>query len=231
MSIETEKERLIDAALSHAIFEGMNEAAIAAGARDLGLSPRLARVYLPRGGADLAAAYHRRGDQALAQWLANARPQGRFRDQITQAVLHRLEITDRELARAGAAVLALPQHAALGSKLLWETADVIWTGLGDRSEDINWYSKRTTLVAVYAATVLYWLGDDSEDHADTRRFLDRRIDGVMRFEKAKAFAAKLPGASRLGALATGWIRKPGGRDLPGHLNRNSPAAPAEGAQK
>jgi ubiquinone biosynthesis protein COQ9 len=39
---------------------------------------------------------------------------------------------------------------------------------------------------VYAATVTVFLDDESEGFADTRAFLSRRIDGIMRFEKAKA---------------------------------------------
>ena len=30
------------------------------------------------------------------------------------------------------------------------------------------------------------LADESEDRADTRAFLDRRIEGIMKFEKLKA---------------------------------------------
>ena len=39
--------------------------------------------------------------------------------------------------------------------------------------------------AVYASTVLYWLGDDSEGSEETWHFLDRRIEDVMKFETAK----------------------------------------------
>lgn len=211
-----ERDDLLDAALSHVPFDGMNDRALMAGAADLGLPNAMARVHFPMGGAGLAAAYHRRGDQSLRDWLAATPPEGRFRDRVAAAVWQRLMLTDRELARAGAAVLALPQNAALGTKLLWETADAIWDGLGDRSRDVNWYSKRATLSAVQGATVLFWLGDDSEGAADTRAFIDRRIDGVMRFEGLKASARKLPGVAMLADLATGWIRAPEDRDLPGH---------------
>ena len=51
---------------------------------------------------------------------------------------------------------------------------------------MNWYTKRATLSAVYSSTLIYWLGDDSADQADTWAFLDRRIENVMAFEKAKA---------------------------------------------
>ncbi|MFD2813566.1 COQ9 family protein [Paracoccus aerius] len=124
-------------------------------------------------------------------------------------------LVDAELVRAGAATLSLPQNAALAARLVWETADVIWTGLGDGSRDVNWYSKRATLSAVVSATVLFWLGDDSPDHRETRAFIDRRIDGVMRFEQVKSTLRKLPGAEKLAQMAFGWIRAPGSRDLPG----------------
>ena len=68
--------------------------------------------------------------------------------------------------------------------------------------------KRATLSAVYGATALYWLGDDSPDAADTREFLDRRLDGVMRFEGLKGRVRALPGMSALVGAATGWIKAP-----------------------
>ena len=222
----SEREKLIDAALNHVVFEGMNDKAVAAGARDLGMPAQMARVLLPRGGADLAAAYHRRGDQELRDWLDRHPPQGRFRDRILDAVMHRLALSDREMARAGAVVLALPQHAALGARLLWETADTVWEGLGDQSDDVNWYSKRATLSAVYGATVLYWLGDETPDMGATRAFLERRIDGVMQFEKLKGRLRAIPGVSTLTGLATGWIRAPGPRAAPGGTGR--PPRPAPG---
>ena len=43
-----------------------------------------------------------------------------------------------------------------------------------------------TLSAVYASVVLYWLGDESDDGQATDAFIDRRIEGVMQFEKIKA---------------------------------------------
>ncbi len=213
--METERDRLIDAALNHATFEGMSQTAIAEGARDIGISPAMARVHLPGGGADLAAAYHRRKDAELREWLKATPPQGRFRERVTQAVMHRLLLSDRQMARAGAVVLALPQNAALGTRLVWDTVDAIWNGLGDTSSDVNWYSKRATLAAVYGATVLYWLGDDSPDLADTRAFLDRRIEGVMRFETLKSRLRAIPGVAPLTDIATGWIRKPQPRPAPG----------------
>lgn len=215
--MQTERETLLNAALDHVPFEGMNDVALLAGAADIGMSESLARVHFPQGGAGLAAAYHRRADAQLRDWMTDEPPQGRFRDRIADAVWHRLSLVQPELVRAGAATLSLPGNAALGTRLVWETADVIWCGLCDGSEDVNWYTKRATLSAVIGSTVLFWLGDQSDHQAETRAFLDRRIDGVMRFEKTKASLRKLPGAESLGKLAFGWIRAPRQRNLPGKM--------------
>ena len=42
-----------------------------------------------------------------------------------------------------------------------------------------------TLSAVYASTLTVFVNDDSDNFADTRAFLDRRIDNVMQIEKVK----------------------------------------------
>lgn len=214
--MQHDRDRLLEAALTHVPFDGMNDRALMAGARDLGMSPELARVHFPQGGAGLAAAYHRKGDAELARLLAASPSVGRFRDRVADAIWRRLQLSDPELVRAGATVMALPQNAGLGARLMWETADTIWTGLGDRSEDVNWWTKRATLASVWGAVVLYWLGDHSDGRADTRAFIDRRIGDVMQIEKLKANVRRLPGVGALTDLSTGWIRKPRPRPAPGH---------------
>jgi ubiquinone biosynthesis protein COQ9 len=180
---------LLVAALAHVPFDGWSEATFNAAIRDTGVAPGLARALFPRGAVDLALEFHRRGDAEMVARLA-ATDLGalRFRDRVATAVRYRLEAAadDKEAVRRGTTLFALPLHAADGARAIWGTADAIWTALGDTSRDINWYSKRATLSAVYAATVLFWLGDDSPGSRGTWDFLDRRIDDVMRIEKAKA---------------------------------------------
>ena len=221
MPEDATRAAILQAALAHVPFDGWSDATLRAAAADSGVNPALARALFPRGGVDLALEYHRAGDRAMAQALAAGDLTAlRFRDRVARAVMLRLEGADRELVRRGSALVALPQNAAAGARAVWGTADAIWTALGDTANDINWYSKRASLSAVYGATVLFWLGDESTGHQATRDFLDRRIEGVMRFEKAKAALAENP----LGkALLRGplkileKIHAPGpADDLPGH---------------
>lgn len=181
-------DRILDAALMHVAFDGWTEATFRAAISDSGVDRALAKALFPRGGLDLAIAYHRRGDRIMRDRLAEADLASlRYRDRVALAVRLRIEaVEDREAVRRGTTLFALPIHAAEGAKLIWGTADAIWTALGDTSRDLNWYSKRATLSGVYSATVLYWLGDDSPGHQATWDFLDRRIEDVMSIEKMKA---------------------------------------------
>ncbi|MBS3979298.1 MAG: COQ9 family protein [Rhodobacteraceae bacterium] len=203
MSEDELKARVLDAALSHVPFDGWSERTLAAAITESGVAPALARSLFPRGGVDLALAYHQRGDQAMVAALAQRNLAAlRFRDRIALAVRLRLEGADRELVRRGTTLFALPMHAADGARAIWQTADRIWTALGDSSQDLNWYTKRATLSAVYGATVLYWLGDDSPEAQDTWNFLDRRIDQVMQVEKLKAGFRENP-------FGKAWMAGPG----------------------
>ena len=221
------KTRLIAAALMHVPFDGWSETSFRAAAADAGLTLPEARALCPRGAVDLALAFHAQGDAAMLVRLAQSDLGAlRYSDRVAFAIRTRLELVehDKEAVRRGVTLFALPLHAADGAKALWQTADAIWTALGDTSDDLNWYTKRATLSGVYSATVLYWLGDQSMGHAASWAFLDRRIDDVMQIERAKK---ALRDSKILGPLMAGpdWlaarIKAPGAApaNLPGRWRR------------
>lgn len=227
--MEDLRRKVVQAALPHVVFDGWTDKTLSLAVQDAGIDPGAARVAFPRGGVDLASAFHYVRDADLAADLASADLGGmRFRDKVAYAVMRRLELVadDREAVRRGAAVFALPHNAPEGARAIWHTADTIWNALGDTSTDYNWYTKRATLSAVYSSSVLYWLGDETPDAGRTREFVGRRIDNVMQFEEAKAKVSKNPVAA---AMMKGpqrlldRVRAPGDTarpDLPGSWNRD-----------
>lgn len=185
---DTIKQQLLEAILPHVAFDGWSPEAFDAAIVDSDIAPAAAKLACPRGAVDLAIAFHIAGDATMTKALAAADLSDmRFRDKVAHAIRLRLSaVDDKEAVRRGSTLFALPHMAPEGAKLIWGTADAIWTALGDTSDDINWYTKRATLSAVYGSVVLYWLGDDSLDGQATDAFIDRRIDNVMQFEKVKA---------------------------------------------
>jgi ubiquinone biosynthesis protein COQ9 len=111
----------------------------------------------------------------------------KIREKIALAIRLRLEplTAHREALRRAASLMALPLNAGRGASALYRTVDAMWYGIGDRSTDFNFYSKRAILAGVYGSTVLVWLYDRSEGQERTWEFLARRIEDVMRFERAK----------------------------------------------
>lgn len=220
-SMSAAKSLILQAALPHAAFDGWSDTTLQAALTDSGIAPGLGRALFPRGGIDLAVAYHQQGDHAMTDALAATDLTAlRYTDRVAFAIKQRLGHADKELVRRGTTLFSLPHHAPEGAKLIWGTADAIWKALGDTSQDLNWYSKRATLAAVYTATVLFWLGDHSEDNADTWAFLDRRLANVTAFEKTKTAINNNPLAKALRAgplKLLDKIRAPqAARDLPGH---------------
>ena len=185
--IDPEVLKLMLAALPNVAFDGWSNSTFVAACREADISERKARLVCPRGALDLAVAFHKWGDEQFEISFKKKRiSKLKVREKIKKAVELRIKLaSDKEAVRRGVALFALPIYAFEGSRLIWDTADLIWELIGDNSEDYNWYSKRTILSAVYASTVLYWLGDDSEGNKETWHFLDRRIEDVMKFENAK----------------------------------------------
>ena len=187
--LELLRRRLALAVGENAVFDGWTQAAVDSAAGQLGIDPLQARLAMPKGQAAMIDTYIQEVDRALETHFTPERLAAmKIREKIRGLVWHRLEVMGpaREAVRRVLAILAMPQNVPLALRISWRSADLMWRIAGDTSTDFNHYTKRMTLGAVYASTLLAWLDDQSEGWADTAAFLDRRIDDVMRFEKFKA---------------------------------------------
>ena len=187
--LEQLRRRLALAVGENAVFDGWTQAAVDSAADQLGIDLLQARLAMPKSQAGLIDLYLQEVDRGLAAWFTPERLEPlKIREKIRSLVWRRLEIMGpaREAVRRALAILAMPQNVPLALEASWRTADLMWRIAGDTSTDFNHYTKRMTLGAVYASTLLAWLDDQSEGWSDSAAFLDRRIDDVMKFEKWKA---------------------------------------------
>ena len=193
MTLDELKDALAPLLGSHAAFDGWTPRALDMAAAELGVPGERARIAFPGGAIEMIDAWFDWNDRAMLAAFPPERIDAmKVRDRIGSLVLHRLETMrpHREALRRAIAMLAMPQNALAASRLAWRSADRIWRVAGDTATDYNHYTKRAILSAVYGSTLLVWMQDDSEGSADTAAFLDRRIDGVMRFEKWKSGLGK-----------------------------------------
>lgn len=183
------RDELALAVGDNAVFDGWTVKAVESAAGQLGIDPAQARLAFPKKPAEMVEAYIRGVDREMEARLPPEELKGmKIREKIRALVWTRLEIMGpaREAVRSALSILAMPLNAPLAMKTGWNSADLMWRLAGDTSTDFNHYTKRMTLGAVYASTLLAWLDDQSEGWSDSAAFLDRRIDNVMQFEKWKA---------------------------------------------
>ncbi len=186
--LEKIRAKLALAVGENAVFDGWTAKAVDTAAAQLQVDPAQARLAFPKAKIDMIDAYVGAVDAAmLAEFQPDKIAGMKVRDRIRDQLWYRLQLMApaREALRSGLAILAMPQNAPRALKIGWRTADLIWRNAGDTSSDYNHYTKRVTLSAVYASTLLTWLDDQSDGFADTAAFLDRRLGNVMSFEKWK----------------------------------------------
>lgn len=187
------ESRLAKAVAGYVPQLGLNRMSVEAGARRLGISEGERDLIAPHGAADIAAILWREHDTVLlspetAESLAGMK----IREKIGFLLNSRLDAAavDEQLARRLMGYFALPHHAALYHRLLWETADIIWRLAGDTALDENHYSKRMIVSGIITTALMSRLSVGGSLGRDAQlEQIDRNIEQVMQFEK---FKAKLP---------------------------------------
>ena len=177
---------ILRASMIHVPFDGWGEAALIAGAADSGHDAAAVHNAFPRGASDEIARQSLWADEAMVE-AALALPERPEKVHLTirALVLLRLEIAqpDKDAVRRALSLLAMPANAKLSAKLLYETVDSMWRAAGQRDTSFSFYTKRGSLAAVYSATVLAWLSDNSGNLDRIVEFLDRRLADIARIPK------------------------------------------------
>ena len=162
--------------------------ALDAAAISAGMDAAAAGRLFPGGAKDAVAHFMDLADRLMIEDLkATDLAALKIRTRIACGVKTRLArwTPHREAVRRALALSPLPPFAGGSLRGWYRTVDIIWRAAGDRSTDFNFYTKRLTLAAVFSSTLRIWLDDVSPGHEATWAFLDRRIEDVMAFEKAK----------------------------------------------
>jgi ubiquinone biosynthesis protein COQ9 len=187
--LKAAESRLAKAVASYVPELGLNRLSVEAGARTLGIGEGERELIAPHGATDIAAILWREHDAVLLSPETTESLGGmKIREKIGFLLNLRLDAAalDEKVAKRLMGFFALPQHAALYHRLLWEAADTIWRLAGDKSLDENHYSKRMIVSGIITTAMMTRLSRGLEAQ---REQISRNIDQVMQLEK---FKAKLP---------------------------------------
>ena len=200
------KDSLLEATLPNVLFDGWTDHALRGAAQRAGVSAEEARRAFPGGINEIALWFSDWADRRMARRYAAENTAGLGAvERVELTVRLRLDVLEphREAVRSWLLWMAMPNHAPAGARLVAETVDEIWQLCGDGATDASYYTKRALLAGLYSATLLHWLGDESEHHAATWDFLDRSLQAVV---KAGRSAARMGGFGKLLGMVPSPVR-------------------------
>ena len=110
----------------------------------------------------------------------------KVRDKISCLVKHRIKEIDKHkvCAKDVLGQALLPYNTPTFMHQLWDTADNMWIGIGDKTphSDTNYYTKRIILCGVIASSIMFWVSDKGNE---VDEFIDRRINDALKLGKIK----------------------------------------------
>ncbi|RKO93180.1 COQ9-domain-containing protein [Blyttiomyces helicus] len=171
---------ILDAALAYVPTHGWTVEALGQGAEALGY-PSITHGIFPRGGIELVEHFIQRSKAQMRREMYEMDlPSMKITAKIRAACVSRLMLTAPYISRwpEALALMSLPQNLPNSLKNLAELVDEMWIIAGDKSADLNWYSKRAILTGVYTSTEMFMTQDKSPDFEETFKFLDRRLQDV-----------------------------------------------------
>jgi len=188
MEIDPETAKLLDALLPNTAFDGWTTQALRQALTSLGRDPEEAKLLFASD-TDMIEAYFALADQRMIEAATGL--EGGLTSRVRKTIILRLEqmAGDKEAIRRAISRLTLPSQAPRLARIIAASTDSIWFAAGDTSADFSWYTKRFTLGAVWLATLLFWLSDDSPEAEATLAFLNRRLEGVGRIGKFRTQAS------------------------------------------
>jgi len=173
-------------------FYGLTDEMLFSAEKKLGLVKNYHVLLFPGGIKEVVVAFERELDEEMAHLFREYLKKEahlKVREKVKLAVKLRLMTVDKPVLSRLKQFYFSIDNMMLGIKNLWRTVDKIWYLVGDSSTDYNYYTKRGLLFGIYKATFLYYISHDSVDA--TWKFLDRKIENVMKINKVKKFPETL----------------------------------------
>ncbi|AFX98683.1 COQ9 family protein [Candidatus Endolissoclinum faulkneri L2] len=205
------RAKILEAALPNILSDGWTRKSLVKGACSIGYAPTDVDIAFPLGVREAVMCWLSLTDACME---SDARDcdlvKLRIREKVVLSVRLRLEkaLPYKDVVRRTLSFMCVPGNMHIMTASLFNTVDSIWLICGDMSNDYTYYTRRILLSAVFSSTLIYWLDDNSDNHADTWAFLNRRIDDVMGaskvINKLKVFGVSLPNPRRFSRAWYAW---------------------------
>jgi len=161
-------------------FRDWSEQLIAEAEVTCGLTFGYHYILFPQGLSEIIEYFEEWQDRRMLELLNNHETPKKIREKILLALKIRIKECSSKLIHVkNGAYFAMPTNIIFATRLGFRTCDVIWHYAGDNSTDHNYYTKRSLLLSVYLSAVMYYINDESEDYANTDKFVAESLDNII----------------------------------------------------
>ena len=187
--IEKEKQEILKIFLKNAPFEGWSNINLIKSSKSCGHPSEYYKLLFPNQIQSLTAYFNKTINENLTQIFNKNKDNQALR--ISEKIATLIEIKfslyqqSKESIRCLFQYNLLPQNILCAQKSLWQTCNQIWLLAGDSSTDFNYYTKRSLLAFVYSTSFLYYLSDESESFSETKKFIRKKLESVLKIGKWK----------------------------------------------
>lgn len=136
-------------------------------------------LLFPNGAESLTSEYHSYLLNLLSESILTLPKDLRITDKIRWMIRAHFEhiIAHGEAEHAILSEMYHPSIAMNAPVYVGQLTEIIWRAAGDESTDMNYYTKRVSLGAVYVATLLYWHTSNAAIE-DVMQSFDNRLDNL-----------------------------------------------------
>jgi ubiquinone biosynthesis protein COQ9 len=176
-NLEEQREEFITKAVYFICEKGFSKEAMEATSEDL----RKETIYyklLFSDIADIVAYFESKEDEKMLKKIGKKKTGESIRGYIGSMLKYRI----KDISGGKDMLLRLKEyylhikHIAEGPKAVWNTSDVIWRAAGDKSLDMNYYSKRFLLSSVYTMSIKHYISDKQ----DIDEYIENALNKVVK---------------------------------------------------
>ncbi len=172
-------------------FEPWTQQTLANAAKQAGLEDGYISVVYPGGIEEFTAEFVALcNEQAFASAQQNGFEKLRTTQKVEELIYQRIcayhsTLGNLAAVRKFAAYSTNPAHLPASLRNIYDFSSEVWYSLGDKSTDISYYTKRISLGSIYTKSMVYSLSDKSDNLLETKKFIQKSIDALMKINKLK----------------------------------------------
>lgn len=185
------KQKLISKFIELLQFESWGNSTLEKAAKECGFDSGFLQVLYPGGISEFTNEFVEECNKAaLRTALNDGFDKLRTTQKVEEIIYKRIGtyhnvLEGTEAVRKFVGYCANPVNIPHSLHNIYDFSSDVWYLLGDKSTDFNYYTKRLSLSAIYTKCMLYSLSDKSDNLTQTKKYIQKSIDGLMKINKLK----------------------------------------------